>query len=212
MSTKQYLSTSLAGLSLALLMSVWAPSATAQTAANPFGCSCMCMEGSPRWICSAGFSTNEPASCQETQCPAVSDAGGETGSTGGTQRSADNGSTGSTGSSDAPAGDVAGSGAVVEPPVAQDGSTMSGLECRMRKIYRPDLGRYKRHKVCRLTPERRAELRERLAQLGERHESAIERLRAKHERREARRAERRAARAERRAQRRAAEEETGDDD
>jgi hypothetical protein len=191
MSAKQYLSTSLAGLSLALLMSVWAPSASAAPAL--FTCECACVDGTPELACNSVTATaQQEADCSAMMCAPVADAG-STGDTGSTDAGTDSGSTdsGSTGS-EAPAGD---SGEQVDPPMAADGSgPMTGLDCRMRNVYRPDLGRYKRHKVCRLSPEKRAELRERFAEISERHESNMDRLRAKHERRAARRAERRAER------------------
>ena len=84
--------------------------AMAQDAA---GCSCMCVEGSPEWVCAnAGpFQPTAPASCTTMQCPSV-----ET------------------------------------PPADTADDTVSapsdGLVCKRRWVFRPDLGRYKRYKVC----------------------------------------------------------------
>lgn len=65
-----------------------------------------------------------------------------------------------------------------EPPV-------SGLQCRYRKVYRPDQGKFKKIKVCKLSKEertaRRAERRERIAAFQDEHSDAIARLRAKHQ-------------------------------
>lgn len=67
---------------------------------------------------------------------------------------------------------------VAEPPV-------SGLECRYRKVYRPDEGKFKKVKVCRLSKEekaeKRAERRAKLAKLRAKHADKLARLRAKHE-------------------------------
>jgi hypothetical protein len=67
---------------------------------------------------------------------------------------------------------------VAEPPV-------SGLQCRYRKVYRPDLGKFKKVKVCRLSKEqrteKRAERRAKVAAFKEQHSDAIARLRAKHQ-------------------------------
>jgi hypothetical protein len=72
-----------------------------------------------------------------------------------------------------------------EPPV-------SGLQCRYRKVYRPDQGKFKKVKVCRLSEEKRAErkermaakraeLQERLAEYRAKNADTMARLRAKHQ-------------------------------
>ena len=75
-------------------------------------CSCMCVEGSPDWVCvDAGpFVPTAPASCLAMECPSVE-----------------------------------------APPVVEEEVTApaAGLVCKKRSVYRPDLGRYKRHKVCK---------------------------------------------------------------
>lgn len=87
-------------------------------------------------------------------------------------------------------GDQVADGGDAEAPV-------SGLQCRYRKVYRPDEGKFKKVKVCRLSKEeraekraewkermaaQRAELRERLAEYRAQHDAdAISRLRAKHQ-------------------------------
>ena len=155
----------LSALSLAALLT-YAPSANA-------ACACLCMDApdgsgpAPSWECDATdfFQQPEPASCQEMVCPtaeppADTTAGGDTGTggtdtgTGGTDTGTGGADSGSDSGSDGGSDQVADND-TVEPPG-------HGMSCRYRKIYRPDLGGYKRHKVCRLTAERRAELRERL--------------------------------------------------
>ena len=76
------------------------------------GCSCMCVEGAPDWVCvDAGpFVPSAPPECLAKQCPSV----------------------------EAPA--------VVEEQVT---APAAGLVCKKRSVYRPDLGRYKRYKVCK---------------------------------------------------------------
>ncbi len=87
------------------------------------------------------------------------------------------------------AGDQVADNADAEPPV-------SGLQCRYRKVDRPDEGKFKKVKVCRLSKEERAEkraerkermaakrakLRERLAEYKAKNADTIARLRAKHQ-------------------------------
>jgi len=62
---------------------------------------------------------------------------------------------------------------------------VSGLQCRYRKVYRPDQGKFKKVKVCRLSKEerqaKRAERKEQMAAFKEQHADTIARLRAKHQ-------------------------------
>jgi len=86
-------------------------------------------------------------------------------------------------------GDQLADAAEAVPPV-------SGLQCRYRKVYRPDHGKFKKVKVCRLSKEKRAEkraerkermaakrakLEERLAEYKAKNADTISRLRAKHQ-------------------------------
>ncbi len=84
--------------------------AMAQTADN--GCSCMCVDGAPNYVCvNAGmFAPSAPPECLAKQCPSVE-----------------------------------------APPVVEEKVTApaAGLVCKKRLVYRPDLGRYKRYKVCK---------------------------------------------------------------
>lgn len=102
-------------------------------------CSCMCVDGSPDWVCTTGGfgSTAEPApdSCAVMECPVTTPPADTT----------DPGTGGDT----PPVAD----GGTVEPPEP-------GLVCKRRSVYRPDLGKYKTYKVChpRLTEEQIARL------------------------------------------------------
>ena len=143
-------------------------------------CSCQCIEGTfgapdtATWACTSFLTAPAPAEgCPvETTCPVdpvvpETPVVEETDTTG--EQVADN--------------------ADVEPPV-------SGLQCRYRKVYRPDEGKFKKVKVCRLSKEERAEkraerkermaakraqLRERLAEYKAKNADTIARLRAKHQ-------------------------------
>jgi hypothetical protein len=81
-------------------------------------CSCMCVGGSPKWVCTtAGFGNPpEPASCPTMSCPIDPDDPVED------------------------EDDPLYVGAVVPPA--------TGLVCQRRSVYRPDLGHYKRYSVC----------------------------------------------------------------
>ncbi len=76
------------------------------------GCSCMCVDGAPNYVCvDAGpFAPTAPPECLAKQCPSVE-----------------------------------------APPVVEEEVTApaAGLVCKKRSVYRPDLGRYKRYKVCK---------------------------------------------------------------
>ena len=76
------------------------------------GCSCMCVDGAPNYVCvNAGpFAPTAPPECLAKQCPSVE-----------------------------------------APPVVEEKVTApaDGLVCKKRSVYRPDLGRYKRYKVCK---------------------------------------------------------------
>ena len=89
----------------------------------------------------------------------------------------------------ATAGDQVADNTEAEAPV-------SGLQCRYRKVYRPDQGKFKKVKVCRLSKEERAEkkaerkermaakrakLQERLAEYRAKNADTMARLRAKHQ-------------------------------
>ena len=162
----------------ALTLSLWAmfsfaPAAQAQDA----NCSCQCVEGvngaaaTTTWACSSFLVSAAPAEgCPvETYCP-VEPAPAPSEPVVPETPFVDTGT-------EVPTRPVVDNTEAV-PPV-------SGLQCRYRKVYRPDLGKFKKVKVCRLSKEertaKRAERREKIAAFKEQHAEAIARLRAKHQ-------------------------------
>jgi hypothetical protein len=142
-------------------------------------CSCLCIDAAPSWECSADtlFVSPEPADCQLMQCqpleePVVDTTPEPTVDTPPAQETGTGGT------------DVADSG-------SDAGSTADqGLSCKYRNLYRPDLGKYKKVKVCRLNSEQRQQLRERMAAFKENRAEAVaeykdhmSRLKAKHKER-----------------------------
>jgi len=160
-----------------LTLCLWALFSYAPAAQAQNGCACECVAGingapaTATWACSGFVIAPEPAAgCPvETFCPAepapapsvplepeTPVVGGET---------------------EMPTTTVADNPAA-EPPV-------SGLQCRYRKVYRPEHGKFKKVKVCRLSKQerkaQRAERREKIAAFKEQHADTIARLRAKHQ-------------------------------
>lgn len=83
-------------------------------------CSCMCVDATPLYVCTGFVPTQtQTAECDVMECPTAEDP---------------------------PADPVE---EPVEEPVATIEPPHPGLECERRSVYRPDLGRYKRYKVCR---------------------------------------------------------------
>ena len=168
----------LASLALSITALIaYAPAAQAS-------CSCQCVEGAngapntTTWACTSFITAPAPAEgCPvETYCPVEAEPTPVQPETPVVEESPGSG------------GQVA-DNSQVEPPVA-------GLQCRYRKVYRPDAGKFKKVKVCRLSEEQRAEkraerqermaakrakLRERLAEYRAKNADTISRLRAKHQ-------------------------------
>jgi hypothetical protein len=116
-------------------------------------CSCMCVDGAPYNVCTGFVSTQEQtAECDLLECPTVTD----------------------------PPAETSGDGTTVEEPVAAIDPPHPGLECERRSVYRPDLGQYKKYKVCK--PSADAEHRSN----HENHGRNAEAWTARHERMQAR--------------------------
>lgn len=119
-------------LPLARLGSVLALSLGAMFASAPSAlaaCACMCVDGSPFNVCTGFVNTQEQTpECDALACPAV----------------------------DEPAPDpVTTTPDPVEDPVAVIDPPHPGLVCERRAVYRPDLGKYKKYKVCKPSADER---------------------------------------------------------
>ncbi|MDH3641330.1 MAG: hypothetical protein OES38_04500 [Gammaproteobacteria bacterium] len=126
-------------------------------------CSCMCVETTPLYVCT-GFvnSQTQTAECDAMACPAT----------------------------DVPPPEPEPEPDPVEEPVATIEPPHPGLECERRSVYRPDLGRYKKYKVCKPSAEERHRRRHAMAERRSRHAEAWaarqERMQSRWEARQAR--------------------------
>jgi hypothetical protein len=104
-------------------------------------CSCMCVDGAPYHVCTGFVSTQEqtPQCDAELECPTVDPTGT---------------------SEDPPPED---------PPIATVEPPHPGLQCERRSVYRPDLGKYKKYKVCK--PSADGDHRRDHKRHGENHEA-----------------------------------------
>lgn len=111
-----------------LMASSLAAMVAAPSALGADACSCMCVDATPYYVCT-GFVTTQTqtAACDTMQCPSV----------------------------DEPAPEPTTEPDPVEEPVATIEPPHPGLVCERRSVYRPDLGRYKKYKVCKPSAKER---------------------------------------------------------